>query len=108
MIINKLVNGLIAAVCLRPPRKQSAVQLYNERNWVTKLKEGFDIYWVALPEDKRIDNRKATERNRWVKDHFDAEPEAIRAQLVAIADEEHESAMAEWKRNLKSVNAIGG
>ena len=106
-VIHDLIDGLIEALRLRPPRKQTAINRYYEQFW-EKLKAAFDTHWFSLSPEKQVDARKMTERNQWVKNCYEDEPGSVKERIMSLIEEEHADAMKDWEDRLKSVDGTAG
>jgi hypothetical protein len=82
--------------------------MYYNRYWLPKLKTDFDAHWSALPKTKQLDARRVAERNSWVKQHFEAEVDAVKEHITTLVENEHKMAMKQWNAGVKSASTVGG
>jgi hypothetical protein len=97
----KLVDGLLSASQLNPPRRQRIREAYYDVAW-DRLRPAFAELWKQSNKDSCM---MLSARNRFVMEEFQKESEEFRQELSDIVDAKDREEKEKWEKKMEAIGA---
>jgi hypothetical protein len=80
----------------QPPSRPRMVNFYSSRCYATRIKARFDAKWAVLSK-QRNPPAVITVQNLVIKEAWDQETDAFKAEMQSTMENEHKAAMAAYE-----------